>query len=353
MPGYPQISFNPYSMYQNWGYGYQYPAFRGVQNVPQPVSVPQPNVRLQTPPDTVSFKATERIQTKPKKEGLSTGAKWGLGALALAGVGTAIYFATRGRVGGKQAQQLAEHIEFKPAKTVEEAIQFGKTHLGIKDYKGFEAKDIEVVNWLNAGFVKANNKFKGKSVMPKIVDFAEHGDDVLQGVDRFKHSYLVDKGVYGNIDSYVQKQLDNFISKGADGKINIPPADCSQSDLKFLTDKIKQFVNNKNSMKFRDKVELSQNLLEYVDSLTHYKYKPVSEFGTIYHEFTHLLDDNLLTRTRSLASNEKTIARKVSEYATTTRAEYIAEVGRKHLEGISLPDDVMALYKKFGGPVLT
>lgn len=97
MTGYPQISFNPYSMYQNWGYGYQYPAFRGVQNVPQPVSVPQPNVNLQTLPDTVNFKATEHIQTKPKKEGLSTGVKWGLGALALAGVGTAIYFATRGR----------------------------------------------------------------------------------------------------------------------------------------------------------------------------------------------------------------------------------------------------------------
>ena len=74
MTGCPQIGFNPYSMYQNWGYGYQYPAFRGVQNPPQPVSVPQPNVSLQTPPDTVSFRATEHIQAKPKKEGLSTGA---------------------------------------------------------------------------------------------------------------------------------------------------------------------------------------------------------------------------------------------------------------------------------------
>ena len=97
MTGYPQIGFNPYNMYQNWGYGQQYPAFRGVQNQPQPVSVPQPNVNLQTPPDTVSFKATEHIQTKPKKEGLSTGAKWGigLGLTALAGIG--IYIATKGR----------------------------------------------------------------------------------------------------------------------------------------------------------------------------------------------------------------------------------------------------------------
>ena len=41
--------------------------------------------------------ATDTLQIKSKKEGLSTGAKWGLGALALAGVGTAIYFATRCR----------------------------------------------------------------------------------------------------------------------------------------------------------------------------------------------------------------------------------------------------------------
>ncbi len=94
MTGYPQVNFNPYSMYQNWGYGYQYPVFRGVQNVPQPVSVPQPNVNLQIPPDTVSFKTAEHIQPKPKKEGLSTGAKWaiGIGATTALAVGADFLF---------------------------------------------------------------------------------------------------------------------------------------------------------------------------------------------------------------------------------------------------------------------
>ena len=103
MTGYPQIGFNPYSMYQNWGYGYQYPAFRGVQNVPQSVSFPQPNVNLQTPPDTVSFKATEHIQTKPKKEGLSTGAKWaiGIGVTTALAIGADFLFCK-----GKHVKQL-------------------------------------------------------------------------------------------------------------------------------------------------------------------------------------------------------------------------------------------------------
>ena len=85
MSAYSPINFNLYSMYKNCGYGYQYPVFRGVQNTQQPVSVPQHNVGLQIPPDAVSFRATEYIPTKPQKEGLSSGAKWGLGALALAG----------------------------------------------------------------------------------------------------------------------------------------------------------------------------------------------------------------------------------------------------------------------------
>jgi len=50
-----------------------------------------PNAVDKTPQkDTVQL-------SKPKKEGLSIGAKWGLGTLALAGIGTAVYFATRGR----------------------------------------------------------------------------------------------------------------------------------------------------------------------------------------------------------------------------------------------------------------
>ena len=79
MPNYHQGNLNPYSMYQNWGYNYQYPAFRGMQNQPQP------NVNLQTHPDTVCFRASEHVQAKAKKEGVSTAAKWGLGVLSLAG----------------------------------------------------------------------------------------------------------------------------------------------------------------------------------------------------------------------------------------------------------------------------
>ena len=94
----PQVNgygnfINPYLAYlnpqmNNWNnYGYYNPAFMGVQNDPQPVSVPQPVVTPQVQSNAVNFKASEQIQ-KPQKEGLSKGAKWALG---IAGTAAAIY----------------------------------------------------------------------------------------------------------------------------------------------------------------------------------------------------------------------------------------------------------------------
>ena len=92
MVDYSVTNYNPYSLYQNSGYGYQYPAFRGATNVLPQVSVPQSNVNVEIPPDTVDFKATEYIQ--PKEEGLSTGAKWaiGIGATTALAVGADFLF---------------------------------------------------------------------------------------------------------------------------------------------------------------------------------------------------------------------------------------------------------------------
>ena len=113
MSGYSVTNFYPNNVNNNF-------AFRGVTNpTPQNKDVPQ----ITQQPDTVSF------STKNKKEGLSNGAKWGLGALAVAGVATLAYVLSKGKVGSKQTKQLAEHIEFKPAKTIEEAKKFAENTL--------------------------------------------------------------------------------------------------------------------------------------------------------------------------------------------------------------------------------
>ena len=109
MYDYSQINYYPYNMYQNGGYGYQYPVFGTclnnnlTLNTPQfdvnmcqdygyqypmhidtrqsnqSVSTPQQNLNVQNLSNTVNFKASEQIQAKSQKEGLSTGAKWAIG----------------------------------------------------------------------------------------------------------------------------------------------------------------------------------------------------------------------------------------------------------------------------------
>lgn len=394
MTGYPQIGFNPYNMYQNWGYGYQYPAFRGVQNAPQPVSVPQPNVNLQTPPDTVSFKATEHIQPKPKKEGLSTGAKWGLGALALAGIGTVAYLATRGRVGAKQAQQLAEHIEFKPAKTVEEAKKFAQEKLGVVVDGDMS---LDVLNFTNEGLCLLKNK-SPKTFSIKWIESSSIGGGYHSGgLAQIVHSKAIN--CYGinfsadyirHIDDILTKTIKNEVKIGnikiSDGKLKhnelLARADIS-SDIIDLANKFKV---NPSGLSFKDKVKLHMGLLDIPETLIIQveKYngdisklaKTIkvnsSPFHPIYHEQGHILhrinipdkfskldqldilkQNNISTAlTDEFLETHKNTALKVSDYAAESPLEFVAEVYAKCLNGQTFSDDVMALYKKYGGPEL-
>ena len=49
---------------------------------------------------------------------------------------------------------------------------------------------------------------------------------------------------------------------------------------------------------------------------------------------------------------QKTV-KEVSEYASKSPLEFVAEVFAGHNEGLTFSDDVMALYKKYGGPTLS
>lgn len=111
-----------------------------------------------------------------------------------------------------EAKKLAESIDFKPAQTIEEAIEFGKKHLGIRSYTGFEAKDIEVINWVNEGLVNTSNKMKGSLRMPKDIVYTEElGENALAGViteGKRKGLFGVNKKIFDNIDKSIEESLD-------------------------------------------------------------------------------------------------------------------------------------------------
>lgn len=122
------------------------------------------NVAFTSQPNTVS--SSSNNQTQSTNTGLSKNTKLGLGALALVGIGTVAYLLSRGKIGNKQVLQLAEHIEFQPAKTIEEARAFARSNLGIKRY---ELTNLDIANYVNEGLVNLSNSVKGTTMYSKVI----------------------------------------------------------------------------------------------------------------------------------------------------------------------------------------
>lgn len=357
-----------------------------------------------------------------KKNGLSNGAKIGLGALTLIGIGAVAYILTNGKVGNKSVQQLAEHIEFKKANNIEEAIEFGKTHLGIKDYSGFSAKDIDVMNWINEGMVNISNKLKGKIKTPKNIHYeAIDGQTMLQ-VTSDGQCLTIDKLVFEDID----KAINNYLKDGSwitiqNGKFAYPEI-YSSNTIKELLQKLHKFNNNQ--CNFNEKIELFENLQMATAETNSFLLNPInkiktilnnssakerltsldlevdinkiakmttdeqqtllmqyikeanikkplvlsSRFKSIYHEFGHLNDPDISKRSCLKAFYDKNkssypkelrewlgnkqkikVAGEISSYATENPAEFLAETYAHIIEGRKVSDDVLALYKEYGG----
>lgn len=111
MANYSTKNFSPYNMNISNGYKNQ-----SINNAPNNSSlVTQPKINLQTPPDTVSFRGSEQVQSKLKKEGSSTGKKIGigLGVVALIGLAVEVIWGK-----GRHLKTFWEKIAGKGTKTV-------------------------------------------------------------------------------------------------------------------------------------------------------------------------------------------------------------------------------------------
>ena len=160
--------------------------FRGVYPGYTVGPVTQPSSVQQIPHDTVEFSDENAIKSD---KGLSKGAKWAVGiGTALAGIVTAGILISKHQVGKLKKlydenivfQNLAEKIDFKEAKTVEEGIKFAKEVLKVGDVdKNFT---LDAINFANKGLVEVSNANKGRLFMPKKLWYREMGDNTLAGV---------------------------------------------------------------------------------------------------------------------------------------------------------------------------
>lgn len=144
-----------------------------------PVSAP---VQLSYPPDTVEISANKNVQKQ--KDGMSTLSKWaiGLGSALVAVAFTGIAFAkhqsnklTKLYNEKMQFVNLAEKIDFKEAKTIEEGIKFAKEVLKIGEVgNGFT---LDAINYVNKGLVDVSNANKGHLFMPKKIHYKANKND--------------------------------------------------------------------------------------------------------------------------------------------------------------------------------
>lgn len=203
---------------------------------------------------------------KEEKKGLSKKAKWGIAGGIGVGALIAFYIA-KGKF--TEAKKLAENIDFKPAQTIEEAIEFGKKHLGIRSYTGFEAKDIEVINWVNEGLVNTSNKMKGSLRMPKDIVYTDQlGENTLAGVVTEKGKYEgwfgVNKKIFDNIDKSIDKKLERLkkcvnFTKNAEG--NWAYNADSFLEETAVQDLFRQFVSYKErNFTFKQKLDFYSSL---------------------------------------------------------------------------------------------
>lgn len=141
--------------------------------------------------NVVSFKAAtipdiqnDTIEIQGKKRGLSKGAKIGIGLGAVGSIAIAIALLAKGK--SSQAKEALQHLDFKEAKNIEEAVKWGKENLGIKNY---DLDNLDVINWVNKGLSDVFNHSKGKATMPiSVISDAE----------------MIDKGAIA-MTAYVEK----------------------------------------------------------------------------------------------------------------------------------------------------
>lgn len=221
--------------------------------------------------DTTSF-TTKAPEVEEKKK--NNAKKWGI----LAGAALAVTVAgliIRGRL--KAVTQLAEHIDFTPAKTMEEAKEFAKKHLKIEKFD--TANDLDMANWVNEGLVNINNKYKGKGHIPKeVMPVPDELKDKYKTVSAAMRAgagkgFYMDSTLIVNVDYFnnAHKSIDKMLK---DFRFKATPRKDGGNDIEmpilpfFNTDKqldimqlSEKFVNGKASK--MDIVALNKSFKDY------------------------------------------------------------------------------------------
>ncbi len=107
-------------------------------------------------------------------------------------------------------KELPEKLEFKEAKTLDEAIKFAKETLGIE--KIDKNITLDAMNFANRGIVDVSNANKGHLFVPKTLKFADKGEKFIAAVEQDIKSNDFGSLII-NKDFFSHEALNNKINK--------------------------------------------------------------------------------------------------------------------------------------------
>ena len=277
------IDSNYPNLPQNYYQNVQTPcvtAFRGV-TTSNPIPT-QPAQSLSYPPDTVEFPAENKIKTQnqKKKQGMSTAAKAGVTALGvLGGLAIGAVCLVKHQTGKltklynekMQLVNLAEKIDFKEAKTVDEGIKFAKEVLKIGEVDS--SFTLDAINYANRGLVEVSNANKGHLFMPKKMHFVDAKDEYSACVIRTIEAPNFGE-LYINSRNFNNKELDEWLKRslGLNKKeVSETVKKTTQSNKKEFTYSVKydertkdlarKYRDNPNSLTITEKIDLKQTMV--------------------------------------------------------------------------------------------
>lgn len=300
----------------------------------------------------------------------------------LAVAGSAIFAATRGKV--NIFNSASKSVEFVNAKSVKEAVQFGKRNLRILSYEKAELANLDMLNTLNEMLHKEKS-LTGE--IPQIVRFLKRGELRVTAPMGYKSDPKINKKVlFVNTDTFNRFDeviKDAFVERGKgtglsncitirDGKYILSDASLKSDNMDKFIEKLNQFGPNST---FKDKMEIYEGISS-AKSVLHArklglkdcKMQDFAYDDTFIHEMGHMHHQSIYPRyeeagsqfsqirtdfTRlEMDSDKRQVLYRVSSYAASSPLEFVAEVYKGLRKGQSFDNEVMALYKTYNGPMV-
>ncbi|MBQ4646533.1 MAG: hypothetical protein IJB79_04210 [Candidatus Gastranaerophilales bacterium] len=178
----------------------------------------------------------------------------------------------------RKAKKEYQKIDFVPAKTLQEAHKFA-SDIGVEEVTLGESDTLEVLNYINEGFVGFKNAHLGLAEIPRRVRFIEDDEKTLMSANATFRTFNINKNIFGinQIDSQIQKRLDDVIDSFCDvtnDGVEIPGFYGTEKEIAYAQNLINLFRNDKNSLNYGQKVELLSILSHMKFNVSLFAYRP-------------------------------------------------------------------------------